>query len=79
MKNKISDLRNHLFVVLEELSDPDSKYDLEKAKVIANVAQTIINSASVENQYLKIVGSSQGSGFIEEKGNDNIKTLNERN
>jgi hypothetical protein len=53
MKNKISDLRNHLFVVLEELSDPDSKYDLEKAKVIANVAQTIINSASVENQYLK--------------------------
>ncbi len=60
MKNKISDLRNHLFVVLEELSDPDSKYDLEKAKVIANVAQTIINSASVENQYLKIVGGSQG-------------------
>ncbi len=58
MKNKISDLRNHLFVVLEELSDPDSKYDLEKAKVIANVAQTIINSASVENQYLKIVLSS---------------------
>jgi len=79
MKNKISDLRNHLFVVLEELSDPESNYDLEKAKVIANVAQTIINSASVENQYLKIVGSSQGSGFIEEKRNENIKTLNERN
>ena len=79
MKNKISDLRNHLFVVLEELADPESNYDIEKAKVIANVAQTIINSASVENQYLKIVGSSQGSGFIEEKGNENIKTLNERN
>ena len=79
MKNKISDLRNHLFVVLEELSDPESNYDLEKAKVIANVAQTIINSASVENQYLKIVGSSHGSGFIEEKRNENIKTLNERN
>lgn len=79
MKNKISDLRNHLFVVLEELSDPESNYDLEKAKVIANVAQTIINSASVENQYLKIVGSSQGSGFIEESKNENIKTLNEKN
>lgn len=79
MKNKISDLRNHLFVVLEELSDPESNYDLEKAKVIANVAQTIINSASVENQYLKIVGGSQGSGFIEEGKNDNIKTLNEKN
>jgi hypothetical protein len=46
---------------LKKLSDPDSKYDLEKAKVIANVAQTIINSASVENQYLKIVGGSQNS------------------
>lgn len=79
MKNKISDLRNHLFVVLEELSDPESNYDLEKAKVIANVAQTIINSASVENQYLKIVGSSHGSGFIEEARMDNVKTLNERN
>jgi hypothetical protein len=79
MKNKISDLRNHLFVVLEELSDPESNYDLEKAKVIANVAQTIINSASVENQYLKIVGSSQGSGFIEEARMENVKTLNEKN
>jgi UDP-N-acetylglucosamine:LPS N-acetylglucosamine transferase len=51
----------------------------EKAKVIANVAQTIINSASVENQYLKIVGGSQGSGFIEEGRMENIKTLNEKN
>jgi hypothetical protein len=72
MKNKISDLRNHLFVVLEELSDPDSKYDLEKAKVI-------INSASVENQYLKIVGGSQGSGFIEEGRMENIKSIGEKN
>ena len=79
MKNKISDLRNHLFVVLEELSDPDSNYDLEKAKVIANVAQTIINSASVENQYLKIVGGSQGSGFIEEGRIENIKSIGEKN
>ena len=79
MKNKISDLRNHLFVVLEELSDPDSNYDLEKTKVIANVAQTIINSASVENQYLKIVGGSQGSGFIEDGKIDNVKQLNEKN
>lgn len=74
MKNKISDLRNHLFVVLEELSDPDSNYDLEKAKIIASVAQTIINSASIENQYLKIMGSSQGSGFIED-GKVEIKEL----
>jgi hypothetical protein len=33
----------------------------------------------VENQYLKIVGGSQGSGFIEEGRMENIKTLNEKN
>jgi len=67
MKNKISDLRNHLFSVLEELTDPDSTYDIAKAKVVADVAQVIINSASVENQYLKIVGGRHGSRFIEDR------------
>ena len=76
MKNKISDLRNHLFSVLEELTDPDSTYDIAKAKVVADVAQVIINSASVENQYLKIVGGCHGSGFIEDR--NEVKQLNEK-
>ena len=78
MKNKISDLRNHLFSVLEELTDPDSTYDIAKAKVVADVAQVIINSASVENQYLKIVGGSHGTGFIEEQRSE-IKKIAESN
>jgi len=78
MKNKISDLRNHLFSVLEELTDPDSTYDIAKAKVVADVAQVIINSASVENQYLKIVGGSHGSGFIED-GRNEVKQIVEKN
>jgi len=77
MKNKISDLRNHLFSVLEELTDPESTYDIAKAKVVADVAQVIINSASVENQYLKIVGGSQGSGFIEDR--NEVKQIVEKN
>ena len=48
-------------------------------KVIANVAQTIINSASVENQYLKIVGGSHCSKFIEEGRMENIKSIAEKN
>ena len=79
MKNKISDLRNHLFVVLEELSDPESKFDLAKAKVIADVAQTIINSAKIENDYLKLIGASTGTGFIEEGRIENIKSIGEKN
>jgi hypothetical protein len=77
MKNKISDLRNHLFSVLEELTDPDSTYDIAKAKVVADVAQVIINSANVENQYLKIIGGTLGTGFIEE-GRMEVKQLNEK-
>jgi hypothetical protein len=77
MKNKISDLRNHLFSVLEELTDPDSTYDIAKAKVVADVAQVIINSASVENQYLKIVGGSHGSGFIQDS--NEVKQISEKN
>lgn len=77
MKNKISDLRNHLFSVLEELTDPESNYDIAKAKVVADVAQVIINSAKIENDYIKIIGGSHGTGFIEE-GRNEVKQLNEK-
>jgi hypothetical protein len=76
MKNKISDLRNHLFSVLEELTDPDSTYDIAKAKVVADVAQVIINSAKIENDYIKIIGGSHGTGFIEDR--NEVKQLNEK-
>jgi hypothetical protein len=77
MKNKISDLRNHLFSVLEELTDPDSTYDIAKAKVVADVAQVIINSAKIENDYIKIIGGSHGSGFIEDR--NEVKQISEKN
>jgi hypothetical protein len=77
MKNKISDLRNHLFSVLEELTDPDSTYDIAKAKVVADVAQVIINSAKIENDYIKIIGGSHGTGFIEDR--NEVKQISEKN
>lgn len=63
MQNKIDDLRNHLFATLEALRDEEKPMDLERAKTIANVAQTIINSAKVECDYIELTGS-KGSGFI---------------
>jgi len=77
MKNKISDLRNHLFSVLEELTDPESTYDIAKAKVVADVAQVIINSAKIENDYIKIIGGTHGSGFIEDR--NEVKQISEKN
>jgi hypothetical protein len=55
-KNKLKDLRDHLFETLEALKDPDNPMELERAKVISDVAQTIINSAKVEVDLVKVVG-----------------------
>lgn len=64
MKNKIEDLRDHLFATLEGLQDVETPMDLDRAKAITDVAQTLINSAKVEVDYLRTTGAIQGSGFI---------------
>jgi hypothetical protein len=63
MKNKIEDLRNHLFATLEALQDKDNPMPLDRAKAISEVAQTIINTAKVEVEFLEVAGG-KGSGFI---------------
>lgn len=57
MKNRMSDLRNHLFETLEQLKDKDQPLDLARAQAISEVAQTIINSAKVEVEVMKALGS----------------------
>ena len=37
---------------------------IERAKAVCEVAQVIINSAKAENEFLKITGAKEGSGFI---------------
>ena len=64
MKNKIEDLRNHLFVTIERLLDEDDPLDINMAKAVSDTAQTIINSAKVEVDFLKVTGGLEGSGFI---------------
>lgn len=65
-RNKIEDLRNHLFATLEALQDECNPMDIERAKAISDVAQTIINSAKVEVDFLKATGEATGSGFFPE-------------
>lgn len=58
--NKINDLRDHLFDVIERLKDPkDKTIDLETAKVICDAAQVIVNSAKVEVDYVRASGINQ--------------------
>ncbi|HXI50971.1 MAG TPA: hypothetical protein VNH84_05685 [Candidatus Saccharimonadales bacterium] len=65
-KNKIEDLRNHLFEALEALKDPEKPMEIARAQAIANVASQIIQSAKVEVDFLKVTGQVNGTGFIPE-------------
>lgn len=64
MKNKIEDLRNHLFETIERLKDDEDTIDIDRAKAINEVARTVIASAKVEVDYLEAVGNMRGTGFI---------------
>ena len=53
-RNKINDLRDHLFEVIELLKDEEQSHmTIEKAKAISDVAQTIINTAKLETDYIR--------------------------
>ncbi len=64
-KNKINDLRDHLFETLEALKDSEKPMDIDRAKAICSVSEQIINSAKVEVDLVKAIsGSATGSGFF---------------
>jgi len=59
--NKLSDLRDHIFMALERLSDEgltseQVAQEVDKAKAIAQLSSTIIASAKVEIDYINAVG-----------------------
>ena len=59
----ISDLRSHLFAALRGLTDTKNPMEIERARAVSDIAQTIINSAKVEVDAIRIAGG-QGSGFF---------------
>ena len=64
MSKSISDVRDHLFNLLDKLGDDKYIVDPDRTKAIVQVSQTIINSAKVEVDYLKAVGGATESGFL---------------
>ena len=63
MSRTINDLREHLFATLEGLRNKDDPLDIDRAKAVAEVAQTIINSAKVEVEHMRVAGGP-GTGFV---------------
>lgn len=62
--NTIETLREHLFFTLEGLRDKNAPMDIERAKAVCEVAQTIINSAKVEVDAMRISGATGNSNFL---------------
>lgn len=53
MKNKLSDLNNHLFAQLERLSDEDLnseqlEMEIERAKSISSISSQIVSNAQLQ-------------------------------
>lgn len=67
MKNGIEDLRNHLFAALEGLADKQEPMEIERAKAISEVAKTLIDSAKVEVELLKVTGGESDSSLFKKK------------
>lgn len=62
-KNTLQDLRDHLFATLESLVEDTDKplepHQIERAKVICQTAQTIIDTARVETKYIEVTGQGE--------------------
>lgn len=64
MSHTINELRDHLFATLASLRDTANPMDIGRAKAISEVAQTVINTAKVEVEHMKVSGEMDGTGFI---------------
>lgn len=62
-REDIIELRHHLFETIKDLRNPDSAMDVETAKAIKGVADTIIDSAKTEVKAFEVVGM-QPTDFI---------------
>lgn len=59
----INDLRSTLFETLQAVKSGDMEID--RAKAVSDIAQTIINTAKAEIDYAKATGADIHSGLIE--------------
>lgn len=61
-KKNIDDLRDLLFATIEGVKS--GTLDIEKAKIIGDLSQVMVNTAKVEVEFAKATGQ-KGSGFPE--------------
>jgi len=60
----IDQVRQSLLDTLTDLRNRESPMDIERARAVATVASVLVDTAKVENEYLKISGQAN-SNFME--------------
>lgn len=81
-RNKLEDLRNHLFAQLERLNDEELtpeqvQNEVKKAKAIADISDAIIDTAKLEVVFLKETGRTDStSQFFKGIDGEGVKQLN---
>lgn len=77
-KNKMSDLRNHLFETLEGLKDEEKPMDIDRALAVSAVAGTIIDSLKAEIKLMEVTGAHVDSelfGLLPGGGQPELRRL----
>lgn len=74
-KNKINDLRDHLFSALERLDNDDLSTEelskeIEKAQAVAQIGSVIIQSAKIEIDYIRATGMLESNSELFKNTND---------
>ena len=70
MSKTIEDLREHLFSAIAGVRD--GSVTVEKAKVISDLSQVIVNTAKVEVDYLRATDGGESSFISTAVGNTNV-------
>lgn len=65
MKNKLTDLNDHLFLQLERLNDENLKgeelqHEIDRSKAITKVADSVVSNATLQLDALKLKAEYQG-------------------
>jgi hypothetical protein len=63
-KNTLEDLRNHLFATLEGLTDEKKPMEIDRANAVVKVAQTIVNAAKTEIEFIEATGEEPATDFF---------------
>ena len=61
----INQVRQSLLDTLADLRNREQPMDIERARAVAQVASVLVDTAKVENEYIKLTGADR-SNFLEQ-------------